>query len=472
MSTFDPTPANRSGALLLLCAAQLLVVLDLSIVNVALPAIQEDLGTAAETLHWVVSGYALTFGGFLLLGGRAADLFGRRRILLVGLAAFTLASLLGGLAPNIEVLITARAAQGVAAALASPAALALITTISSDEAGRRRALSVFAAVGSAAFAVGVVLGGTLTATLGWRWVLFVNVPIGAVALALGPRWLTEHRAAGARRLDLPGAVTATAGLLALISGLSRAETHGWVAPLTLALLTAAVLLLGTFVLVEQRSPEPLVPLRLLGMRAPAGADAVMFLASAAFFPVFLLVSQHLQQVIGLDPLAAGLAFLPMALTVTACSGYVSGRLSAAAGSRFVVTAGMLVMALGLVLLARGATTGSFLVGVLPGTLVVAIGIGTAFTAVLAAATEQVPDTDRGAASGLVSTAQQVGGAVGVAVLVALAAPPHGVDATPAVLVAGDQRAYGAAIALVLAAAVVAWLTLRPGSAVTRRLADV
>ncbi len=464
MTTRHRTPGTRTGALALLCAAQLLVVLDLSIVNVALPAVQDDLRAAPETLQWIVSGYALTFGGFLLLGGRAADLFGRRRVLTAGLFAFSATSLLGGLAPNVEVLIAARAAQGIAAAVASPAALSLITTIFTGDAERRRALSVFAAVGSAAFAIGVILGGALTATLGWRWVLFVHVPIGAVALALGPRWLPERRDPHARRLDVPGATTVTAGFLALISGLARAETAGWTEPLTIALLVAAPVLLTVFVLIERRATDPLVPLRMFRLRVPTGANAVMFLASAAFFPMFLLVSQFLQRVLGLTAFEAGVAFVPMALTVTVCSGYVSARLTAKAGARLVVTAGMVTMGAGLFLLTLGSAPGSFLLDVLPGTLVVAVGIGTSFTAIILAATGQVPDGDQGAASGLVNTAQQVGGAVGVAALVALASSePAAAAASPSDLLAGFHTAYAAAIAVVLVAALVAWLTLRAPS---------
>jgi hypothetical protein len=277
--------------------------------------------------------------------------------------------------------------------------LSLITTIFTDDAERRRALSVFAAVGSAAFAVGVILGGALTATLGWRWVLFVNVPIGAVALALGPRWLPERRDPHARRLDVPGATTVTAGFLALISGLARAETAGWTEPLTIALLAAAPALLTAFVLIERRATDPLVPLRMFRLRVPTGANAVMFLASAAFFPMFLLVSQYLQRVLGLTAFEAGVAFVPMALTVTVCSGYVSARLTAKVGARLVVTAGMVTMGAGLFLLTLGSAPGSFPLDVLPGTLVVAVGIGTSFTAIILAATGQVPDADQGAASG-------------------------------------------------------------------------
>jgi EmrB/QacA subfamily drug resistance transporter len=453
---------GRTGALVLLCAAQLLVVLDLSIVNVALPAIQVDLGASSESLQWVVSGYALTFGGFLMAGGRAADLLGRRRVFVTGLVVFSLASLAGGLAPTEGALIGARAVQGVAAAMASPAALSLITTIFTDDAGRRRALSVFAAAGSAAFAVGVVLGGVLTELLSWRWVLFVNVPIGAVAVALAPVWLPEQRDPRARRMDLPGAGLVTGGFLALIYGLSRAEADGWSAPLTLVLLAAAVALLGGFVLVEARTTDALVPLRLFALRNLAGANAVMFLASAAFFPMFLLLSQYMQQVLDLPVFAAGIAFVPMALTVTVCSGYLSARLTTAIGARTVVTTGMVTMAVGLFLLSSSRPVGTYLVDVLPASLVVAAGIGTSFTAIIMAATTRVPADDQGAASGLINTSQQVGGAVGVAALVALAAATTDV-ATPApqevALVAGYHAAFVASIAVVVVAAVLAWLTL-------------
>jgi EmrB/QacA subfamily drug resistance transporter len=451
---------GHAGALVLLCAAQLLVVLDLSVVNVALPSIQRDLGAGTATLQWVISGYALTFGGFLMVGGRAADLFGRRRVFMAGLAVFTFASLLGGLAPNAEVLIGARALQGVAAAAASPAALSLITTIFTDDAGRRRALSVFAAAGSAAFAVGVVLGGVLTDVLNWRWVLFINVPIGVLALVLAPAWLPERRDPRARRLDLPGAATVTAAFLALIYGLSRAEAVGWARSDTVGPLAAAVLLLAGFVVIERRAADPLAPPRLFRLRSTAGANAVMFLVSAAFFPMFLLVSQYVQEVLGLSVFAAGLAFVPMALTVTVCSGYLSAKLTAAYGPRPVVTAGTATMAIGLFLLTRSSPTGTYLLDVLPASLVVALGIGTSFTAVIMAATARVPEGDQGAASGLISTSQQVGGAVGVAALVALATTSTAASPPSVALVAGYRAAFAASTAVVLAAALIAWFTLR------------
>lgn len=451
--------AAGAGALALLCTAQLLVVLDLSIVNVALPSIQRDLGASTESLQWVVSGYALTFGGFLMVGGRAADLLGRRRVFMAGLLAFSLASLVGGLAPNEAVLIGARAAQGAAAAAASPAALSLITTTFTDAAGRSRALSAFAAAGSAAFAVGVVLGGVLTDALGWRWVLFVNVPIGVLAAALAPAWLREARDERGRRLDLPGAGAVTAGFLALIYALSRSEAAGWTSLPTIGLLLAAVLLLATFVVIEGRTADPLVPLRLFRLRATAGANAVMFLASAAFFPMFLLVSQYMQEVLGFGVLAAGLGFVPMALAVTVCSGYLSTRLTTAYGARAVIAIGMVVMGVGLLLLTRIPADGSFATDVLPASLVVAAGIGTSFTAIIVAATAEAPGPDQGAASGLISTSQQVGGAVGVAALVALATARAGEDAGRAALLPGYRAAFVASIVIVLVASATAWLTL-------------
>jgi len=455
------------GALVLLCVAQFVDVMDFSIVNVALPSIQREFDASTQSLQWVVSAYALTYGGFLLLGARAADLFGRRRVFRLGLLIFSASSLLGGVAQSEGMLIAARAMQGIGAAIVSPAALSLITTIFTSDADRRRALSALAAVGSAALAGGVILGGILTDLLNWRWVLFVNVPIGVVAIALAPRLLPEARDADAPRLDLPGAVTATLGFVAAIFGLTRSESAGWASPQVIVPLVAAVVLLAAFVVIERRTKDALVPLRLFRLRTLAGGNAVMFLASAAFYPMFVLMSQYMQRVLGYSPLEAGLAFVPMALAVMLCSGFLSARATARVGIRPVLTIGMATMAVGMFLLARSSQNGSFLSDVLPGTLVVAAGIGSSFTAMLGAATAGVPDGDQGVAAGLINSSQQIGGAVGVAVLltIATASTDAATGSAAYTLLAGYHSAFFAGIGFALLAAIVAFsaLAAKPGS---------
>ena len=449
------------GALLLLCVAQFVDVMDFSIVNVALPSIQQDLGASTESLQWVVSGYALTYGGLLLLGARAADLFGRRRVFLLGLSLFSAASLLGGAAQSMGMLIAARALQGIGAAMVTPAALSLITTIFTTDAERRKALSALAAVSSAAIAGGVVFGGILTDLLSWRWVLLVNVPIGVITVLLAARVLPEARNAAAPRLDLPGAVTATVGFVALLYGLTRSESAGWASVQVIGPMVVAFVLLVAFILVERRREDALVPMRLFGLRTLAGGNAVMFLSAAAFYPMFVLTSQYMQQVLAYSPLQAGLAFVPQALATAVCSGFLSARVTAAVGIRPVLTVGMTTMALGMLLLARNSQNGAFLSDVLPGTLIVAVGIGTSFTAMLGAATARVPERDQGAAAGLINSSQQIGGAVGVAVLLTIAAArTHATTGAAAPsLLGGYHAAFVVGVGLTLLAAVTALFAL-------------
>ena len=465
-----PSQPAHAAALVLLCVAQFVVVLDFSIINVALPSIQVDLGATTEDLQWIVGAYALTFGGLLLVGGRAADRFGQRLMFMAGMLAFSLASCLGGLASSEEALVAARALQGAGAAIISPAALSLISTTFPGDAERRRAFAVFAAAGSAAFAAGVVFGGILTDALSWRWVFFVNVPVGALALVLAPALLPEQRNRTAPRLDLPGAITATVGFLALIYALTEVERAGWGSAQTIALLVAAAVLLAGFVAIERRTQHPLVPLRLFRGRALSGANGVMFLASAAFYPMFVIVSQYMQRVLDYSALETGLAFVPMAFTVMLCSGYLSNKLVAISGVRPVLVAGMSVMAAGLLVLTQSSESGSFLTDVLPGTLIVAAGIGTSFTAILLAATGDVPESDQGVASGLINTAQQVGGAVGIAGLITLASARTDAASGSAreVLLAGYHGAFAAAGAVVALAAVVAWVAFRSDGAQAQR----
>lgn len=467
-----PDP-RRWLALSVLCAAFFIDVLDFSIVNVALPDVQRDLGFSQQGLQWVVSAYALTLGGFLLLGGRAADLLGRRRVFLAGLALFTLAALVGGFAWSPEVLIAARAAQGLGAAISSPAALSIITTIFPEGPERNRALGVLGAVGAGAVAGGVVLGGVLTDVAGWRWVLWVNVPIGLAAIALTPALISESRAGYAgglkglvRGLDLPGAVSVTAGLLLLVYALSGAESAGLASARTLGGLFLALILLAAFLLAESRARNPLVPLGIFRSRALAGANLGAFVVIGAYGAVFLILSLHMQQVLGLSALATGLAFLPMAVAGAAASSFMGPRLVTRFGARSVLVAAMIAMATGLGLLARVPTGSATFAGdLLPAMLLLAVGEGVAFTAFFVGAVEGVRDEDQGVASGLINTSLQVGAALGIAVLLTVAAVRtealvEGGAGVRAALAAGFGYSYAAGAAITLAGALAVFVVMR------------
>lgn len=466
---------RRWLALSVLCAAFFIDVLDFSIVNVALPDVQRDLGFSQEGLQWVVSAYALTLGGFLLLGGRAADLLGRRRVFLAGLALFTLAALVGGFARSPEVLIAARAAQGLGAALSSPAALSIITAIFPEGPGRNRALGVLGAVGAGAVAAGVVLGGVLTDVAGWRWVLWINVPIGLAAIALTPALIGESRAglAGAwgprslaKGLDLPGAVLVTTGLLVLVYALSGAESAGFASLQTLGGLALAVILLAAFVLVEARTRNPLVPLGMFRSRTLTGANLSAFVVVGVYGGAFLLLSLHMQQVLGYSALATGLAFLPMAVAGVAGSGLLGPRLVTRFGTRSVLVAAMVAMSAGFGLLARVPTGGATFAGdlLLP-TLLLAVGEGVAFAAFFVGAVEGVGDEEQGVASGLVNTSLQVGAALGIAILLTVAAAhteslSESGAGTAAVLAAGFRYSFAVGGAITIVGALIIFLVMR------------
>jgi EmrB/QacA subfamily drug resistance transporter len=441
-------------SLLLLCGAQFMLVLDVSVVIVALTAIREDLGFAAADLQWVVSAYALTFGGFLLLGGRAADLLGRRRLFVLGLALFTVASLAAGLSQSATMLVVARAVQGLGGALVSPAALSLVTTLFHDGRERNTALGVWGAVAAGGGAAGVVLGGVLTQALDWRWVFFVNVPIGVLVLLLLPRRITETR--GPRTsLDLLGAATVTAALMALVYGLSRAERTGFADGTTLALLGGAAVLLVAFVLVEQRVAAPLVPLGIFRRRTMTGADIVALVLAAEIAALSFFGSLYMQEVLGFTALGTGLAFLPMTVVIAVVS-QIGARVVGRTGTKPLLLSGLVVLALGLTWLARLPDRGSYAVDLLPGFLLVALGVGLGFVASTIAATANIPDDQQGLASGLVNTAQQVGSAVGLAVLATVAAAA-GTTASPA---QGYRAAFTVGVGLALAGLLVAAVVLR------------
>jgi EmrB/QacA subfamily drug resistance transporter len=408
------------AALGLLAATQFLLAVDASIVNLALPSIGRDLNAGPEQLSWVVNAYLLTFGGFLLLGGRVADHLGRRRIYVVGLVVFAAASLAGALAQSGPWLAVARGAQGLGAALVSPAALALLLTLFNEGAQRNRALGVWAVLGGSGGAAGAILGGLLTDGLGWQAVLLVNVPIGAAAVALAPRLLPASRAEPARRrFDVAGAVTATAGLSLLVYVLVDANHAGFPSARTMLLGGAVVLLVAVFAAIEAGSRWPLVPPRILGNRSLWGANLVIVLTTGALFPMFFFVTLYTQDVLGYRPLQAGLAGLPLAVTIAASATLAPGLLLRV-GYKTLLVAGLAVVAGGLRWFAAIPADGGFVGDLLGPSLVVGVGAGAAWVASMVAATNGADPTQAGLASGLVNTAQQLGGALGIAALVAAA----------------------------------------------------
>jgi EmrB/QacA subfamily drug resistance transporter len=395
-----------------------MVVLDFSIVNVALPSMQRDLGFSQQNLQWVISGYALTFGGFLLLGGRAADLLGRRRVFMAGLGLFSLASLVGGLAQFQWVLISARAFQGIGGAIVSPAALSILTTTFKEGSERNRALGVWGAIAAGGFAAGVLLGGVLTDALSWRWVMFVNVPIGIAALALAPVLLRESRdRITSKHIDLAGAITVTLGLVALVYAFVEAPSVGWGSLQTIFLFGISLVLLSLFVVIELRSQAPLVPLGIFRRRTLSGANIVGLLTSAAAASMVFILTLYMQQVLNYSALQTGLAFLPNALAAFVAAP-VGSQCATRVGLKSTLVGGMTVLMLGLLLLTRIPTQGNFVRDLLPGTVVVGFGIVTSMVVVSIAATAGIGDAEQGLASGLLNTTQQIGAALGLAILVA------------------------------------------------------
>lgn len=424
--------------LALACVAQFMVVLDVSIVNVALPSIGRDLHYSATGLQWVVNAYVLTFAGFLLLGGRAADLYGRRRVYLAGLVLFTGASLVGGFAQTSAWLTTARAAQGLGGAVLSPATLTIIVTTFT---GKRlaRALGTWSAVAGAGGAAGAVLGGVLTAEASWRWVLFVNVPIGAAVVVAALVFLTEARRTSAQRLDVLGAVTATAGLAALAYAIVDTDVHPWGSPQTLGVLALGVALLATFVLVQRRAAAPLMPLRLFRSRSLSGANVVMLLVGAAFFSMWYFLSLYLQDVLGDSALRAGLSFFPMGLAIVV-GAQVSSRIVPRLGVRPPLLAGTVAAAGGFWWLSGIAPHSAYASAVLGPGCLISFALGLLFTPLAAAATSGVAPHEAGLASGVLNTSRQVGGSIGLAALATLAS-----DRTHAFVLARGHRALDAGL---------------------------
>jgi EmrB/QacA subfamily drug resistance transporter len=420
MRTTEQYLSRRWIALILLCVAQFVVVLDASIVNVALPSIGKGLHFTERNLPWVVNAYVIAFGGFLLLGGRAADLLGRRRIFMAGLVVVAVASLAAGFASTQAELIAARAAQGLGAAIISPAALSIVTTLFHDGAERNKALGAWGAVAGSAGAAGVLLGGILTEGLGWEWVLWVNVPVALIALAFTPGLIPESRSESAtRHFDAAGAVGVTAGLSVLAYALLDASSAGWGSPKIVSLLSVAALLLAAFAWIESRSSAPLIPFRIFRSRTLTGANTVGVMLGASLFSMFFFISLYMQQVLGYSPIHAGLSYLPLALTIIVAAG-IGGQLVTRFGFKPILAAGMLFVAAGLVWFSQISVHGSFLADILGPSLLAAVGLGFGFVTSTIAAVSGVRDREQGLASGLINTSQQIGGALGLAVLSTIA----------------------------------------------------
>ena len=410
---------SKGLALLLLASTQFIVVLDASIVNVALPSIGRDLHFSQENLSWVVNAYTLTFGGFLLLGGRLADLLGRRRMFVVGLILFGLASLAGGLSQSEAQLIAARVVQGLGAAIISPAALSIVTTTFAEGAERNKALGVWGAVAGAGGAAGVLLGGVLTEFLGWEWVLLVNVPIALIAAFLAPRLLMESRHPDATSFDIPGAVSVTAGLALLVYGLVNTVDAGWGSSETLLILAGALVLLAVFIAIEARSRSPLMPFTIFRLRTLTGANIVGLLVGMSLFSMFFFISLYVQQVLGYEPLKAGLAYVPLSILIILSAGGAS-QLVTRVGFKPTLIAGMLLISAGLLWFSQVSPGGSYVGDVLFPSMVVAVGLGFAFVPVTIAAVTGTRPDEAGLASGLINTSQQVGGALGLAIAATVA----------------------------------------------------
>jgi EmrB/QacA subfamily drug resistance transporter len=458
-------------ALVVVCMGQFMVVLDATVVNVALPSIQADLGISDSSLQWVVNAYTLFFGGFLLLGGRMADLIGRRTLFLAGIGVFSVASLANGLAQSEEMLIGARALQGLGGALLSPAALAVITTTFAEGSDRTKALSAWAAIASGGSAAGLLLGGVLTELLSWEWIFFINVPIGIGIVFAALRFVPNSRVAtGTRHFDIAGAVSVTSGLVVLVYAIVKAEEWGWGSTDTLALGALALALLASFVWIERRSPSPLVRLSLFRMRSLAAANGVFLLIIGGLFAMFFFASLYLQNVLGYSALTTGVAFLPVTAGIM-IGAITAQQLVTRVGVRAVMLVGMAVAAAGLGVLAATTSVDGTYLGVFAGLVPMSIGMGATFVSLTLVATTGVEADDAGLASGVFNTSQQVGGALGLAVLSTLAndrtasflADLTGVPTQAqqqAALVEGFQLAFIAAAALMAIGALLLMALLR------------
>jgi EmrB/QacA subfamily drug resistance transporter len=457
--------------LVLVCLAQFMVVLDATVVNVALPSIQVDLHMSGSDLQWVVNAYTLVFGGFLLLGGRAGDLIGRKRIFLAGIVVFTAASLLDGLATSSTWLIVARGTQGLGGALVSPAALSIVNTTFATESERTKALGVWSAIAAGGGAVGLLIGGVLTEKLSWPWVFFVNVPVGILTFALAARLIPESRAEGERRsFDVAGAVTVTFGLIALVYAIVRTSVVGWTSAETLGTAGLAVLLLIAFVQIERRSAAPLVRLDIFKVKTLRAANVTLLLVMSGLFAMFFFCSLYNQRVLGYSPIQAGLAFLPFTVGIVIGAG-AAQQLIVRMGLRRTAILGMAVATIAILWLVRLGPHGHYLPDLLPSILPVSVGMGLAFVPLTLLATGGLPTRDAGLASGLFNTSQQVGGALGLAVLstiatsrtthaLSAAGPKPTADQTASALVHGYVGAFAGASVLLAVGGALLMLLLR------------
>jgi len=460
---------TRWLALIVLCLGDLMIVLDVTIVGVALPSIREDLGFSEESLAWVVNAYLITFGGFLLLGGRLGDLFGHRRLFLMGIGLFTLASTACGLATSQGMLVGARAVQGLGAAVVSAVALSLMMTLFIEPAERAKAMGVFGFVAAGGGSIGVLLGGILTDTLNWHWIFLVNVPVGILVVVLSLLLIPAARVpTAAQRLDIAGAVTVTASLMIAVYAIVNGNQEGWLSAQTLWLLAVSAVLLAVFLAIEARVHSPLMPLSLFRLRNVSTANVVGVLWAAAMFAWFFLSALYLQLVLGYSPLQVGLAFLPANLIMAAFSIGLSAKLVLRFGIRPPLATGLLLAAIGLALFARAPVDGAFVVNVLPSMILLGFGAGMAFNPLLLAAMSDVPQEEAGLASGVVNTSFMMGGALGLAVLASLAASRtdnllSAGEGEVAALTGGYHLAFVVGSIFAVAAAVLGAVLLRQGA---------
>ena len=413
--------AKRWWVLAVLGVAQLMVVLDTTVVNIALPSAQRDLGFGNTDRQWVVTAYALAFGSLLLLGGRLADLFGRKRMFMIGLVGFAAASAVGGAAVNFDMLVGARAVQGVFGAMLAPAALSLLTTTFSDGKERGRAFGIYGAIGGGGAAIGLLLGGVLTEYLSWRWCMYVNLGFAALALVGGALLLRDHAETERPKLDIPGILLVTAGLFSVVYGFSHASTGGWADPVTLVFLAAGVVLLAAFVVVQTRVSNPVLPLRVVLDRNRGGSYLAILSLGIGLFGMFLFLTYYLQGTLKFSAVESGLAFLPMTGALVVTSQLAVNVLARRVGPRYIIAPGLAIAAVGLVLLAHLDITSSYAADVLPATILFGLGAGLVFSSATSNATARVKPEDAGVASAMVNTGQQIGGSVGTALLSTLAA---------------------------------------------------
>ena len=463
MHVTQSTARQRWTALVLLAAVEFMILLDTAIVNIATPAIKAGLHLSEADLPWIQNAYLLVFGGFLLLGGRAADLFGRKRFYLIGLGLFTASSLLAGFAPTGGALLLARGLQGIGAAIVLPAEQSLLVTIFTDSEEFNRAFGLWGAIGAAGGLFGILLGGLLTQFVGWPWIFLINVPVGVVALLLSPRLMPESRAEGVRRLDLAGALTATAAVLLIAYAPVAGQQQGWTSAQGLGSLGLAAALLLVFLAIEARSPSPLVPLRVFRNRDANGANVVSFLVGAAHAPMFFLLSLYFQQALRYDALTAGLAIVPIAVLSLPVGIVLVPRALDHLGARRVLAAGMFLLAAGAVLFSRAPIPNTFVFDILPGSVLMALGLPATFVGVNIAALTAVEQADAGLASGLMNTAQRVGSGIGISALVAVLVArvgSVGAQTHAATLSAGFQLAFLGAAAFALLGAVLALAIIR------------